>query len=208
MDKLFMLTTLDTTALWAALIGAAIGASPGFILSLVTFPLTKKSNRSLEQLKTNLQQEVIQFTKWHEERIESPVTIYQTFCDYLEFLRDTLYLHNKDLSRMHDFDRIMNQQMLYLDDTMAQKISQYRGELLLFFNTSMRNLTLEGEGARERIREQLDFEIPAYLTRLQEDINKFLDPNFKQDDKTFRQLIVEWRSNHRHSEANLSQPAH
>jgi hypothetical protein len=89
-----------------------------------------------------------------------------------------------------------------MDDSMAQKISQYQGELLLFWNTAMTHLSTEGESARERIQQQLDFEIPAYLPRLQEDINRFLDPNLKGDDKTYRRLISEWLSNQTHQQAS------
>jgi hypothetical protein len=100
-----------------------------------------------------------------------------------------------NLDHMHKFHEIIDRQMLYLDDTMAQKISQYRGELLAFWSSAQHKLMTEGESARESIRGQLDFEIPAYLPRLQEDINQFLDPNFKGDDKTYRRLIVQWLSN-------------
>jgi hypothetical protein len=46
---------MDRAALLSALIGAMIGATPGFIASLVTLHLTRKSNQSLEKLKTDLQ---------------------------------------------------------------------------------------------------------------------------------------------------------
>jgi hypothetical protein len=65
--------------LWSALIGALVGAAPGFISSLVILHLTRKSNQSLERIKTDLQQDVIQFTKWHEKRIEAFIAIYNAF---------------------------------------------------------------------------------------------------------------------------------
>ena len=70
---------MDTAAFFSALIGAV----PGLIASLVTLHLTRKSNQSLEKFKTDLQQNVIQFTKWHEKRIEALITIHEAFCDYL-----------------------------------------------------------------------------------------------------------------------------
>jgi len=69
---------------------------------------------------------------------------------------------------MHEFHKTIERHMLYLDNSMAQKISQYKGELLLFWNTSLKNLSSEGERARGKIRQQLDFEIPGYLLLLQE----------------------------------------
>jgi len=192
---------MNMPVLWSALIGAAIGATPGFISSLVMFHLTRKSNQSLERVKTRLQQDVIQFTKWHEKRIEALIAIYNAFCDYLSFLRRVLYIKRTEginMDPMHEFREMIDRQMLYLDDAMAQKVSQYQGELLVFWNAAEHRLATEGESARESIQRQLDFEIPAYLPRLQEDINEFLDPNFKGDDKTYRRLIAQWLSNQTH----------
>lgn len=193
---------MNMAILWSALIGAAIGAIPGFISSLVMLHLTKKSNQSLERVKTDLQQDVIQFTKWHEKRIEALITIYNAFCDYLKFLRRVFYFEGTEgifLDPMHEFREMIDRQMLYLDEAMAQKISQYQGELLVFWSAAQHKLATEGESARESIRWQLDFEIPACLPRLQEDINQFLDPNFKGDDKTYRRLIAQWLSNQTHT---------
>jgi hypothetical protein len=180
--------------LWSAMVGAIIGATPGFVVSLVMLHLTRRSNQTLERFKTDLQQNVIQFTKWHEKRLEALITIYGAFCDYLQFLRKVLYVKNiegMNMDPMHEFRNVIERQMLYLDDSMADKISQYQGELLLFWNTAAKKLATEGEEARPKIQQQLDFEIPAYLPRLQEDINQWLDPNFKGDDTTYRRLMVE-----------------
>jgi hypothetical protein len=49
---------MNMAVLWSALIGAAVGATPGFISSLVILHLTRKSNQSLERVKTDLQQDV------------------------------------------------------------------------------------------------------------------------------------------------------
>jgi hypothetical protein len=190
---------MNTDVIWSAV----IGTTPGFIGSLVVFYLTRKSNKSLEKVKTDLQRDVIQFTKWHEKRVEALITIYTAFCDYLVFLRRALYFERSEgmnLDPMHEFRNTIERQMLYLDDSMARKISQYQGELLLFWNTAVRDLS-SGESARERLQHQLDFEIPAYLPRLQEDINRFLDPNSKGDDKTYRRLIAEWLSSQTHQRA-------
>jgi len=185
------------TVLWSALIGATIGAMPGFLASLVMLHLTKKANQSLERIKTDLQRDVVQFTKWHEKRIEALETIYMAFCDYLDFLRRALYFERDEgmsMDPMHDFHHQIERQMLYLDDAMAQKISEYQGQLLAFWNDAMTKLSTEGERAREGIQRQLDFEIPAYLPRLQQEINRFLDPNFKRDTGNYRRRVAEWLS--------------
>ena len=59
---------MNTDVIWSAV----IGTTPGFIGSLVMFYLTRRSNKSLEKVKTDLQRDVIQFTKWHEKRSRSP----------------------------------------------------------------------------------------------------------------------------------------
>jgi hypothetical protein len=187
-----------------ALLSALLGGLPACITSLVTFHMMRKSNQSLEKTKTKFQQDLLQFTKWHEKRIEALISIYEAFCDYLDFLRRALYVRHAGMNMdpMHEFRNKIERQMLYLDDAMAQKISQYQGELLVFWNTAMTSLSTEGESARGKIQQQLDFEIPAYLPRLQEDINRCLDPNFTSDDKTYRRLIAEWQSNPKHRKAS------
>jgi hypothetical protein len=104
----------------SAFIGAMIGAIPGSLVSLVTYLLTRRSNQSLERVKTDLQQDVIQFTKWHEKRIDALVVIYTAFCDYLEFLRRALYAKRNggiSMDPMHEFRSKIERQMLYLDDS-------------------------------------------------------------------------------------------
>jgi hypothetical protein len=76
--------------------------------------------------------------------------------------------------------------MVYLDDALAKKVTQYQGELLLFWNSAITSLQTHGEAAREKIRQQLNYEIPAYLPRLQADINQFLDPNYKNNEESPR----------------------
>jgi hypothetical protein len=150
---------MNLAVFWSALTGAMIGAIPPFILSLVMLHLTRKSNQSLERVKTDLQQNVIQFTKWHEKRVEALIAIiYTAFCDYLKFLRRVLYFERTEginLDPMHEFREVIERQMLYLDDAMAQKISHYQGELLVFWSAAERKLATEGESARESIRRQL-----------------------------------------------------
>ena len=54
-----------------------------------------------------------------------------------------------NLDPMYDFRNTIERQMLYLDDSMARKVSQYQGELLLFWNTAIGDLS-SGTSAREK----------------------------------------------------------
>src|SRR5271167_216825 len=120
---------------WSTVLSALLGSTiPAVIGSVVMLHLKQRIDQSLEYLKRDFQQHLTKFTKWHEKRIVALEAIYQAFCKYLDFLRRRLYVKdgNESLDPMHDFRKTLEQQMLYLDDSMAQKISQYQGELLLF----------------------------------------------------------------------------
>jgi hypothetical protein len=125
----------------------------------------------------------VRFTKWHEKRIDSLVALYGAFSDYLDFLRRALYFDHegRDLTRMHEFRRAIDAQMVFLDDRMAEKIDRYQSELLMFWNWAMTSLGQQGEVGREEVQRRLDFEIPAYLSLLRRDINAFLDPHYKEE---------------------------
>jgi hypothetical protein len=120
------------------LLSAFIGGLPASITSLVVLYMTRKSNQSLEKVKTKYQQDLVQFSKWHEKRIEALISIYEAFCDYLDFLRRRLYVKNAGMSMdpVHEFHNKIERQMLYLDDAMAQKISSIR-ERYLYFGTRL-----------------------------------------------------------------------
>jgi hypothetical protein len=103
--------------------------------------------------------------------------IYNAFCDYLGFLRAALYVKHSgmNLNPMHTFRNLIERQMVYLDEEIAQKVQRYQGELLLFWNWAQETLGKVGEAARQKIQERLDTEIPAYLPRLRQDINEVVD---------------------------------
>jgi len=145
--------------------------------------MTNRINKSMERHKKELEQNIIKFSKWHDKRLESLLQIYNSFCDYLDFMRRTLYVKNDGdcLDAMHAFHRAIEQQIVHLDDSMAEKVQNYQGELLVFWNWSVRSLSERGEEARQDIRHRLDYEIPAYLPRLRKDINEVLDPNYKSN---------------------------
>lgn len=160
---------------------ALVGSLPGAIVSIIVQVITLRNTRSLENLKRDIQQDIIRFTKWHEKRISALEAFYAAFADYLDFLRRVLYTDHRDfdLTPMHEFRDTLERQFLYLDVVMANKVGRYQGELLKFWNESMISLSERGEDAREAIRQRLDFEIPAYLQKLREDINQFSDPHYR-----------------------------
>jgi hypothetical protein len=119
----------------------------------------------------------VKFTKLHEKRLEAASAIYGAFDVYLQFLRDALYWESRgnDVTPMHTFHETIQKEIVFLDDGLAEKVSQYRAELLGFWNET---ITEKGI-ASEETRRKLDHEIPQYLPRLRRDINASLDPNYK-----------------------------
>jgi pyrimidine deaminase RibD-like protein len=126
-----------------------------------------------------------EFSKWHEKRLDALGAIYNAFCDYLGFLRAALYVKHSgmNLDPMHTFWDVIERQMVYLDEEIAQKVQRYQGELLLFWNWAQESLGKEGEAARQKIQERLDTEIPAYLPRLRQDINEVVDRKAWRDER-------------------------
>jgi hypothetical protein len=82
---------------------------------------------------------------------------------------------------MHEFHKVIQNEIVYQDSEMASKIQRYQGELLLFWNWSITSLSGGGKTARASIQQRLDYEMPSYLQLLREDINKFADPNYRVD---------------------------
>ena len=125
---------MEWNAFWSAVLGSAV---PSSLISLLMLYLTHRNNKAMEHHKQELQQDIIKFSQWHEKRAEALLTIYNAFCDYLDFIRRSLYVQHKDgrcMDPMHDFHRTIERQIVYLDDVMADKVHQYQGELLGFWN--------------------------------------------------------------------------
>jgi hypothetical protein len=148
-------------------------------------------DRSLEQIKRDLQTDVVRFSKWHEKRVTALEVIYQAFSDHLDFLRRKFYFDSEEpIDSIHDFPRTLQAQMLYLDAATAAKISIYQGELLQFWSqvVQSRNDTV----AKAQIRDRLDHEIPGYLPKLQRDINQALDPDYDPECDAVRKAIIDF----------------
>jgi hypothetical protein len=178
-----LLAQIDWTAFWSGLLGTTI---PGLLVSLLVLRVTRTLNQSLEKFKSDLQRDVVKFSRWHEKRVEASVAIYSAFREYLDFLRLAFYWEHKkgmDLTPMHTFRDAIEENIVYLDDTLAEKVLQYQGELLVFWNESIRQI------GSDAVRNRLDFEIPAYLRRLRADINESMDPTYQRSKGAFAPIL-------------------
>jgi hypothetical protein len=148
-----LLAQIDWTAFWSGLLGTTL---PGLFVSLLVLRVTRNFNQSLERLKSDLQRDVVKFSKWQERRVEASVAIYIAFRKYLDFLRLALYWEHKrlDVTPMHAFHDAVDDNLVYLDDSLAEKVLQYQGELLAFWNDSV------GRIGTDPVRKKLDYEIP------------------------------------------------
>lgn len=166
---------MNWQAIWSGVVGTAI---PAVIVSLIRFWFNRSINRSIEKLKSDLQRDIVTFTKWHDKRIEACVIVYEAFAKYLDFLRSALYVPGlgNNMDPMHAFAKIFDMQALYLGQDLEYKIRIYQEELLIFWNESLKSIARNGEGGRAEIKHRLDYSIPQYLVKLRADINELLGP--------------------------------
>jgi len=161
---------------WSIFLSGLLGSSlPGLIVAVYF-------NRSLERLKGDLQRDIFKFSKWHERRIEAVIAIYDAFQFHLDFLRRRFYVkgENGPIDQIHDFPKLINKQIMFLDDTLAEEVLQYQTTLLAFWNDTIAN----GGVASPDTRYRLDYELPAILPKLRRAINKSMDPLFNRSKPT------------------------
>jgi hypothetical protein len=163
---------MNLTAFWSAMLGTI----PSIMAAAVSIYLTLSVNKALERLKSDLQQDVFKFSKWHEKRVEAVIAIYQAFETYLDFLRQHLYWEGKKgpIDQIHDFPRAIQRQIMFLDDELAEQVLLFQSELQGFWNDVVGNRKV----ASEEVRNRLDYEIPTYLPRLRRAINRSMDPHY------------------------------
>lgn len=172
-------------AFWSGLLGTTI---PGLIVTLLVLRITSSFNRSLERFKFELQRDTVRFSKWHEKRVDASVAVYVAFSQFLDFLRQELYLDDRppmSLDPLHDFSRELDKQIVFLDDGLAEKILRYKGELHAFRN----DVVLRKQAGTEFTQTKLDYEISAYLPRLRRDINLALDPTYDSNEGEAKPLV-------------------
>jgi hypothetical protein len=172
-------------AFWSGLLGTTI---PGLIVTLLVLRITSSFNRSLERFKVELQRDTVRFSKWHERRVDACVAVYLAFSDFLDFLREELYLADRSpmcLDPLHNFSREVQKQMIFLDDGLAEKVLKYKGELHAFRN----EVVSRRQAGSDFTQTKLDYEIPAYLPRLRRDINLALDPTYDPNEGEAKSLL-------------------
>jgi len=197
------ITAFFTT--WSWKVDPGLATLTGAVLGLSIVALQAKAGfnnlvRSQEN-QARLERDAVKFEKWHEKRVEALIDLYEAFSRYLDFLRRLFYFSPKvtrDVTPMHVFARTIEAKLVFLDDGMAAKITQYQRELFEFWNWVMATGI-----ATEPVRHRLDYEIPAYLSRLRRDINEFLDPKY-QPVWTDPRLIAAERVRLQEEEAHLA----
>ena len=180
---------------WSTFLAAVAGTSvPAFLLSLVMLYLTHRTNRALEQhknalakrlslLENDLQTKAGMFSVWHQKRIDALAAIYEAFRLYLDFLRRALYIpeSRESLDPMWDFRTTVEQNLVYLNDSLQGDIQELSGELLVFWNWAHEQTRPGGIDVVDPVQNRLDFEIPGYLEKLRKIINSYADPSFEID---------------------------
>lgn len=179
---------IEWTTFLSALAGTAI---PAFLASLVMLYLAHRTNRALEQHKSALAERLSilendlgtkagMFSMWHQKRIDALAAIYEAFRLYLDFLRRALYIPGQGISldSMWDFRTTVEQNMVYLNDSLQDDIQKLSCELLAFWNWAHQQDRPGGIDDADLVQKRLDFEIPGYLEKLRKIINSYADPSF------------------------------
>jgi hypothetical protein len=179
---------IEWSAFWSSLLGTTV---PGLVISLLLLWLNHRNAKALESQKTTfaaqlagLQHELTtqgaQFTFWHQKRVAALVEIYDAFRNYLDFLRRALYIPGSrgSLDPYFDFRKLIDQNLVFLDDELQQRLNGMHVELLQFWNWAQqqeRGVGITGDAVQQR----LDFEIPGVLERLRREINSYADPLYR-----------------------------
>jgi hypothetical protein len=155
----------------SALMSAAIGGLAGAIVSAI-------GGLGTLWLRSHFERKAIKFSKWQDKRIAAVEAIYVAFCEYLDFLRKELYWENNGIAvdPMWAFRKTMERNILYFDETQAEKLSRYAAKLDAFRNDAIIRLGRDGEAARPDIRHELDTRIPLYLPQIRSDLVRMVDP--------------------------------
>ena len=166
-------------------VAALFGAIPGILASIVSIYLSLGMNKSVERLKSDLERDSVKFSKWQDKRVEASVAIYIAFRKYLDFMRLALYWKREglDVTPMHDFRDSVEDNIVYLEDGLAEKVLRYQAELLRFWNGAVPQV------GTESVRRKLDHEIPTYLMRLRGDINESMDPHYKRSASDYAAVL-------------------
>jgi hypothetical protein len=178
----------DSSAFLSALLGTTI---PGLFVSILLLWLNYRSSKSIESHKTELSRRLAEVQHvlakegeksnlWHERRVNALIDIYIAFTSYLDFLRRALYIAGSavNLDPAWEFRRVLDKNLLFLDDDLRTFINSLHVELLLFWNWAHSQKREPGI-TDDDVQMRLDHEIPLVLERLRVRVNQYADPDYR-----------------------------
>jgi len=181
---------MNWNAFWSAMLGTTI---PALIASLTMLYLTHRTNKALELhrnvlaerlsvLESELKRRAEMFSVWHQKRVNALVEIYEAFRLYLDFLRRALYIPDTriNMDQAWEFRTTVERNLVFLGDTLQRQVQEFSGELLLFWNWAQQQQRAPGPLGEDPVQKRLDYEIPTYLEKLRQVINRYADPGYSR----------------------------
>jgi hypothetical protein len=179
---------MNWNVFWSAILGTTI---PALIGSLIMLYLTHRTDKALELhrnmlaerlsvLESELKRRAEMFSVWHQKRLNALVEIHEAFRVYLDFLRRALYIPGMRTSMdpMWDFRNTVERNLVFLDDALQKDVQNFSGELRLFWNWALQQQRVPGPLGEDPVQKRLDYEIPTYLEKLRQVINRYAEPNY------------------------------
>jgi len=175
---------------WNMFLSAMLGTTiPAFVASSIMLYMTHRTNKALELhrnvlaerlsiIESELRKRAEMFSVWHQKRVNALVEIYEAFVIYLNFLRRALYIPDTqtNLDPMWDFRTNVERNLVFLDDDLQSQVQEFSVELLQFFNWAHQQKRTPAPLGEDPVQKRLDYEIPTYLKKLRQVINKYADP--------------------------------
>jgi len=87
---------------------------------------------------------------------------------------------------MWDFRTAVECNLVFLDDALQRQVQDFSGELLLFWNWAHQQQRTPGPLGEDSVQKRLDYEIPTYLEKLRQVINKYADPGYAQSEESIK----------------------
>jgi hypothetical protein len=187
---------MNWNAFWSAMLGTTI---PAFVASLIMLYMTHRTNKALELhrnvlaerlsiIESELRKRAEMFSVWHQKRVNALVEIYEAFMLYLDFLRRALYIPDTrtNLDPMWDFRTTVERNLVFLDDDLQSQVQEFSGELLQFWNWAHQQKRTPGPLGEDPVQKRLDYEIPTYLEKLRQVINRYADPGYARSEGSIK----------------------
>lgn len=185
---------------WNVFLSGLLGTTiPAFLVALLMLYLTHRTNKALELhrnvlaerlsiIESELRKRAEMFSVWHQKRVNALVEIYEAFMLYLDFLRRALYIPDTrtNLDPMWDFRTTVERNLVFLDDDLQSQVQEFSGELLQFWNWAHQQKRTPGPLGEDPVQKRLDYEIPTYLEKLRQVINRYADPGYAQPEGSIK----------------------